>query len=85
MNFPRLFREYSGRFLLTFGILLATTTLWAEDSVVTVRIENLSPPNGTFLTPVWFGIHDGSFDLFDVGTAATAGLESLAGGCPKLS
>ncbi len=38
--------------------------------------------NGTntefFATPVWFGFHDGSFDLFDAGSAASNSLELLA-------
>jgi hypothetical protein len=31
-----------------------------------------------FLTPLWFGFHDGTFDLFDPGAAASASLENLA-------
>ena len=38
--------------------------------------------NGTntdfFATPVWFGLHDGSFDLFDVGSSASNALEAIA-------
>jgi len=38
--------------------------------------------NGTntefFATPVWFGLHDGSFDLFDVGSSANNALEVIA-------
>jgi Ca2+-binding RTX toxin-like protein len=43
-----------------------------------VTIKNTSEKGGTFLTPVWFGFHDGSFDLFNVGEAASPGLEQLA-------
>ena len=44
-----------------------------------VTVENLLAPGGTFLTPVWFGFHDGiGFDLFDLGAAASQGLERLA-------
>ncbi len=44
-----------------------------------VTVENLLPTGGTFLTPVWFGLHDGvGFDLFDLGSAASQGLERLA-------
>jgi hypothetical protein len=43
-----------------------------------VTIQNLGPPNGTFLTPVWLGVHDGSFDLFDSGSPASTALERLA-------
>lgn len=45
---------------------------------LTVTVENLSPAGGTFLTPVWFGFHDGSFDLFNPGSAASAHLERMA-------
>lgn len=43
-----------------------------------ITIRNTSDNGGTFLTPFWFGFHDGSFDLFNSGEAASAGLEALA-------
>ena len=50
-----------------------------DGTAVVVTVENLLPEGGTFLTPVWFGFHDGAnFDLFDVGGAASQGLERLA-------
>ncbi len=45
---------------------------------VTVSIENISPENGTTLTPLWFGFHDGNFDTYDRGRPVSPGLESLA-------
>ncbi|MEL6439896.1 MAG: DUF4347 domain-containing protein [Cyanobacteria bacterium J06621_8] len=45
---------------------------------VTVTVENLAPEGGTFQTPVWVGFHNGEFDTFSLGEAATPGLESLA-------
>jgi hypothetical protein len=45
---------------------------------VTVSVENLSPDNGAFLTPLWFGFHDGTFDTYDRGRPVSPGLESLA-------
>ncbi|MGF1512990.1 MAG: spondin domain-containing protein [Elainellaceae cyanobacterium] len=45
---------------------------------VTVSIENLSPENGTAITPLWFGFHDGNFDTYDRGRPVSPGLESLA-------
>ncbi|MEL6579958.1 MAG: spondin domain-containing protein [Cyanobacteria bacterium J06621_12] len=45
---------------------------------VTVTVENLSPENGTALTPLWVGLHNGDFDTYDSGRPASAGLESLA-------
>ena len=43
-----------------------------------ITVRNTSEVGGTFLTPVYFGFHDGSFDLFNAGEAASAGLEGLA-------
>ena len=45
---------------------------------LTVTVENLSPTNGTLLTPIWVGFHDGTFDLYDTGAPASAALERLA-------
>ncbi|MEO1600657.1 MAG: spondin domain-containing protein [Pseudomonadota bacterium] len=43
-----------------------------------ITVTNTSEIGGTFLTPVYFGFHDGSFDLFDRGEAVSPGLEQLA-------
>jgi hypothetical protein len=45
---------------------------------VIVTIENLAPDHGTYLTPLWAGFHNGAFDLFNAGQAASAGLERIA-------
>ncbi len=47
-------------------------------AAIEVTVTNLLPEGGTFVTPVWFGFHDGSFDLFDFGAASSEGLERLA-------
>ena len=45
----------------------------------TISVTNTLPEGGTFLTPVWFGFHDGeNFDLYDRGEAASTGLERVA-------
>ena len=49
-----------------------------SDTQVTVSIENLSPENGTSLTPLWVGFHNGEFDTYDRGEAVSVGLERLA-------
>ena len=49
-----------------------------EPTAVTVSIENLAPENGTNLTPLWVGFHNGLFDIYDRGEAATPGLERIA-------
>ncbi|MEM9301315.1 MAG: spondin domain-containing protein [Pseudomonadota bacterium] len=45
---------------------------------VRVTVDNLRPDGGTFLTPVWIGAHDGSFDFYDIGAPASPGLEQIA-------
>lgn len=45
---------------------------------VMVEIRNLAPASGAYLTPFWVGLHNGAFDLFDAGSAASPGLERLA-------
>ena len=44
---------------------------------ITVMVTNFAPTSGTNLTSFWAGFHNGQFDLYDSGVAATAGLESL--------
>lgn len=50
----------------------------ASAATLKITVDNLAPDKGTFLTPAWFGFHDGSFDLYDRGAPVTAGLERLA-------
>lgn len=59
---------------------IAIFILAASASAVPVRItvENVAPANGVRLTPLWFGIHDGSFDTLNSGSPASAELERLA-------
>ncbi len=45
---------------------------------VTIDVTNLAPADGTFSTPYWVGIHDGSFDLYDLGAPAPVPLERIA-------
>lgn len=45
---------------------------------IRIVTTNTSAEGGTFLTPFWFAAHDGAFDLYDRGAAASAGLEALA-------
>ena len=69
----------------TVGALccLFLTTSMAMAVPVQVTIQNLSPANGIFLTPMWIGFHDGSFDLYDQNVAIggalglPSGLEAL--------
>lgn len=57
--------------------LISTSTVQAQQRI-RVEVSNNAPNGGVVLTPVWAGFHDGSFDTFEVGSAASAGLESIA-------
>lgn len=75
---------------LAAATLLALFAAQANAQAVgDIRIEftNNLAADGFFMTPVWFGFHDGAtpdtpgdntFDLFDNGSPATLGLEELA-------
>ncbi|KAL3909197.1 MAG: hypothetical protein SGILL_008180 [Bacillariaceae sp.] len=43
-----------------------------------ITITNMAPEMGTFQTPVWAGIHDGSFDLYDRNKTVTVAIERMA-------
>jgi hypothetical protein len=65
------------RQLILGGVLLAFCAP-AFSATVRVRITNLAPENGTFLTPFWVGFHNGTFDLYDLGAPASMELERIA-------
>lgn len=59
--------------------LASVTPLLAQDGVdVVVTIESLVPDKGVYFSPVWVGFHNGSFDLFDLGSLASEGVERIA-------
>ena len=82
------------RISLAFGVALIATTASAAtvptslfgllglagvtEVRVHVTLENTSATSATYLTPVWVAFHDGTFDVYDLGVAASASLESLA-------
>jgi len=47
---------------------------------VTVKVENLAPANSVSFAPLHVGFHNGTFDSFDSGQAATAPIVSVAEG-----
>lgn len=59
------------------GMVLVTA---ASAEQITVKVDSLAPSGGIYIAPMWVGFHDGSFDAFDVGVAATPGgrIERLA-------
>ncbi|MEM9090651.1 MAG: spondin domain-containing protein [Cyanobacteria bacterium P01_F01_bin.53] len=49
-----------------------------DGTALVFTVENLQPEGGTFVTPLWLGVHDGTFDLYDRNGPARQGLERLA-------
>ena len=66
--------------VLACGLALAAPDEGAAQPVtVQVTFTNLAPIGGTYVTPVWFGFHDGGFDIADFGqNAAGTFVEALA-------
>lgn len=62
--------------LLATGIGVASQHATAAN--IQVTLTNNATAGGTYLTPAWFGFHDGNFDVFDTGSSASTALESLA-------
>lgn len=54
------------------------TCVSAQAITVKVTVENVGAAGGLWFTPVFFGFHDGSFDTFDAGSAASASIENIA-------
>lgn len=63
------------------GCVAAAALLGASAAAATtveVTITNNQASGGLFLTPLFTAFHDGSFDIFDNGAAASGALEALA-------
>src|SRR5262245_45101952 len=60
------------------GMLIGLAPTTGQALQVKVTIENLAPVNGVYLTPLWVGFHDGSFNIYDLGAPAPEYLEHLA-------
>lgn len=65
---------------LALALLAGAIALPSQAQMVRVTVKNLAStdPLGMHVAPVWLGFHDGSFDIFDSGTAASPGVEALA-------
>ena len=57
------------------ALALANT---AEARPISVTLTNTSPTGGVGLSPLWVGFHDGTFDTYNVGAAANAGVKQTA-------
>ena len=61
--------------LLSILLTLGLATAGHAATTIQVRVETLGPVG---IAPVIVGFSDGSFDIFDLGSAASAALEDLA-------
>ncbi len=50
----------------------------AAADVLNFKVTNGQPAGGFSISPVWLGIHDGTFDTFDSGSAASSEVETVA-------
>lgn len=66
------------RAALAASLVLCLGSISLGQDQVRITVENLQPEDGFFYTPVWIGLHNGSFDLFNSGERASNGLEILA-------
>lgn len=51
---------------------------FAAAKSIRITVTNVAQTGGLSLTPLYFGFHDGSVDLFDAGAAASEGIEEIA-------
>ncbi len=64
------------RSLLLAGVACVSATALATDLQITITNQN--PAGGFAFSGVWLGIHSGSFDNFDSGSAANGDVEAAA-------
>ncbi|MEM9082131.1 MAG: spondin domain-containing protein [Planctomycetota bacterium] len=67
--------------MLQAGMGIGALTLIAGSAFgqnLLVTFENVGPADGVAFTPLWVGFHDGSFDSYDGGAPASAGIEQIA-------
>lgn len=72
----------SSKSLVSAGLLLAVlaSTTYAQQVELRVTAQNLSPANSLTFAPLRVGFHNGTFDVFNNGEAATAPIISIAEG-----
>ncbi len=73
MNIRRFTRLSAAGLLLSAGMAGA-----ASAATLKISVTNTQAADGVYLTPLFTALHDGSFDSFDSGSAASASVENLA-------
>ena len=72
-------RRWSLALLATATVVALSSSPHAEGAQrIRVDIQNNAPTGGVAITPVWVGIHSGSFDSYNGGLSAQPGLERIA-------
>jgi len=66
------------KFLCGAALCMSVSAASLHALTVRVTVENQSPTGGLWFTPTFLGFHDGSFDFFDSGSAASAAVEAIA-------
>ena len=73
---PRFFKEL--RPFVIVLTLVAGVAIPCSADMLEITVTNNQPSNGFAISPVWFGVHDGTFSTFTNGGTASSGLQSLA-------
>ena len=74
-------RSFKLRHLVAIAASLSLgSAVHAAQINLTITAENLAPANSISFAPLHFGIHNGSFDAFNIGQVATAPIISVAEG-----
>ena len=64
---------------IAVGMAFSANTAVAQQDL-RISIQNNQTAGGFYLTPLWFGIHNGGFDTFNLGDAASSAIEAIAEG-----
>lgn len=64
--------------LVSAALIGLSAHVTAAPVALNVSITSNAPSGGVYLTPLWVGFHNGSFDSYDGGTASSPGLEQIA-------
>ena len=71
-------KQRFGRVLMASAMLGAGWSAAAQATTLEISITNTAQAGGFAITPVYSAFHDGAFDAFDAGSAASAGVELIA-------
>jgi hypothetical protein len=50
----------------------------ASADVIRITVTDSQPAGGFGISPVWFGLHDGTYQTFSAGSAASSGVQTVA-------